>query len=416
MSLILINEENLVRLKTIDFSKQIDHIPPYVYRLGVDKDEVLLIKDRKLFDVPKTIYGSHYKYRDAILKDYEESPGSTGAILLGLKGSGKTMLAEDLANWMLGKGWPVLMITSAIPGQFIRLVLEMIGPCMLMFDEFGTSYDDEERSQLLSFFSDTSLKKVLMVVTANTEEQLNHYMLNRPQRFRYCIRYTGLSKEVLTDLMDRHTVNRNLRRYLNYYAIKYKLSYDMALLVIQMAAQCQTVDELNAMLEIRNVPEPLWPVFKVTGVLFEGAPFDGELTLTTVGNTLELELFHPETDQLLESVSFDFETGKKILYAGEDEAVERWRCVVNDRLQIKLNYTMSEQRPSRKVKREALEKGKVVEHNPWTGRLAPKKVENWDNDEKTETPLAILPGLNNVNVPMLTDYVSIIMGPNDPSE
>lgn len=422
MSLILLNEESHIRLKMVDFSKQTDHIPAYVYRLGIDHGEVILIKDRKLFDVPKTIHGQHYEYKKAILNDYEENPGSTGVILLGLKGSGKTMLAEDLANSFLGKGWPVIMIDSAIPGQFIRLVLEMIGPCMLMFDEFGTTYDEEERNKLLSFFSDTSLKKVLMVVTANSEDQLNPYMLNRPQRFRYCIRYNGLTKQVLTDLMDIHTVNRNLRRYLHYYALRYSISYDMALLIIKMAAQCRTVDELNALLEIRNVPEALWPVFRIIGVSFENAPFTGELVLTTVDHTLELELFHHETDQLLESASFEFETGKKILYAGEDETMEQWRCIVNDRLQIKLNYCMSEYVPSKKSMRVVIENGKAMANSSW-GTKPTEKGNKWDDDRPTNVASKIMAQLSDVSKLNETDsnypianYLSMFTGVNDRSK
>src|SRR5690606_37744270 len=105
-----------------------DHIPGQVYRFRFIETqhsaEIKLIKDRKQFDLPEKIYGDNPKHMEMIVAAHNRRPGSTGALFVGEKGAGKSLLAEMIANRFIKQDWPVLFVDSKIPVDVLRMTLK----------------------------------------------------------------------------------------------------------------------------------------------------------------------------------------------------------------------------------------------------------------------------------------------------
>src|ERR1700744_4164272 len=113
MSKKIIDNGSLLSLIDIDERNFVDHVPAAVYTPMVDiKGNKFLVRNRDNFSVQKHKFGNHSRYFQAITSRYDRTAQPSNAVLLGDKGSGKTMLSEDFGNWMLKQDIPVLMINE----------------------------------------------------------------------------------------------------------------------------------------------------------------------------------------------------------------------------------------------------------------------------------------------------------------
>lgn len=271
MPVILRDQDNHIVVTSINNTGVIDHVPAHVYNLRVNMaGELLLVKDRKRFEVPMTKFGKHRKYHTTITTRYDRHGSALGVLLYGEKGTGKSLLSEDLANWMLGQDLPVLLIDIEIPAALLNAALSVIGPCMVYFDEFGKVYDESARSQFLTTFSDTSLKGVLFVVTGNSSDEFSNYMFNRPGRFEFAIHYTSLSAEVAKEVATHHHLNDEMSDLLIRHTVLNSSSMDIATKLASVLRQCKTIEEAEELVEILNVPRMAWYDHSVTEAFYKG--------------------------------------------------------------------------------------------------------------------------------------------------
>jgi hypothetical protein len=202
-----------------------DHLPAAIYTIAVTEDGIGLKHFRGRFKTPGKIYGSHAARKKQVLETYDSRNGSTGVILTGAKGTGKSLLTEDIANAMIDRGVPVIYIEDGFPPTAIRHIVRTAGPCMVVFEEFGKIYpipaDPRERngqSDLLSLFSDSSLNKVLFIVTENAKETISPLYFSRPDRFLFWFRYEPPKMEVLKSVLgDDFVMQAALEAYLSCY-------------------------------------------------------------------------------------------------------------------------------------------------------------------------------------------------------
>lgn len=283
MPVILRNEDDAIFMQVVDGSNNIDHLPAQVYKLGVTPKEVVLIKDRKRFDIPSKLFGEVNNYKDQILATFESTKDdSLGVLLTGLKGSGKSTTAEVLSNAFIARDYPVFMIDSPVPADLIRMVAKL-GPCMIYFDEFGKVYNhntpptDDRRvpspdntEGLLTLFSDTSLKQVMFVVTANTPGEFSDYMLNRPGRFYYRINFGTVSDEVVTEVMKEYHVPDTLTNFFRNYVCKTQVSLDILRVIAKEAIKAHDTASFIKQLSLMNIPAIPTPTLILTKVTQKG--------------------------------------------------------------------------------------------------------------------------------------------------
>lgn len=278
-----------------DTVKPLDHLPAAVYELLIDSNPLTGIKIKfnktaSKFTVPEKRFGAHQRHLERIRSDYDRVNPSMGVMLEGLKGSGKSMFAEDLGNWIIGSGLPVLMVSSAIPVEILRGAISMIGPCMVYFDEFGKVYSDRaDRDRLLSLFSDSTLTGVLFVITGNTEQEFTDAIYDRPGRFKYRLKFSDLKTAAAIEVGEHYHLEPHLILGLARYLNVHNVSYDMLCTIATMIRGCKTDHEVRDYLEIMNVPR--WPRVepRIMTLMFEDQPFlVNESSVRWDGNQLKV--------------------------------------------------------------------------------------------------------------------------------
>lgn len=169
----------------------------------------LSVKDNK-------IYGEHEKKVSKIVRKFTSSNRSLGVILSGRKGIGKTMSISMLSQELAKLSIPTILVQDNFPGlpDFIESIEQEV---LVVFDEFekkfpvdrDDSYEKDACNQtdFLSLFDGISSTKRLYAVTVNETRELSNFMLGRPGRFHYHIKYTDLSIEsILEYLKDNLSV------------------------------------------------------------------------------------------------------------------------------------------------------------------------------------------------------------------
>lgn len=261
-----------------DTAGTIDHVPAHVYDVGFNPDiGLMLLKDRSKFTVPERKYGDHAAWFTAVTSRYDRLNPSMGVLMVGQKGSGKSMLAEDICNWGLAQGLPVLFINQKLPVQLIHGAVSSIGPCIVYFDEFGKSYrasesdsQENERDKMITLFSDTSHQGVLFLVTGNASYEFSDFMIDRPGRFEFRLNFPSLSAKVAADIAEEYKLNPEMREFLLRHTAFASSSFDIATKVASTIRNCNTTDEAVAILSILNVPKPAWYSYVISEVLYRG--------------------------------------------------------------------------------------------------------------------------------------------------
>lgn len=152
------------------------------------------------FEPSPKIYGKTPAQRERIINTFISRPQSTGVLLSGEKGSGKTLLAKELSCRMAAIGYPTIIINEPYSGDtFNSFIQSITTPALVMFDEFEKVYDREEQEQMLTLLDGVFPSKKLFVLTCNDLTRTNDLIRNRPGRVFYHISYKGLEEEFIRE-------------------------------------------------------------------------------------------------------------------------------------------------------------------------------------------------------------------------
>lgn len=109
------------------------------------------------------------------------SNGTTGVLLEGEKGTGKTIMAKRIA---LETGLPIILIEDDISGRALNEFFNKFdSPAVIIFDEVEKNVRTERLLQFLD--GTTSGCKKLVLMTCNDLYRVSEYMINRCSRVRY---------------------------------------------------------------------------------------------------------------------------------------------------------------------------------------------------------------------------------------
>lgn len=251
------NYDNHLVISANDASNLIDHVPALVYRAHLGPRGIIMGKDRARFSLPPYRFGKHKDYIAQIKSSYDPLGNNNGILLYGDKGAGKSLLAEEVGNWMITKGLPVIMVSEPMDASELSIIIKAVGPCMVYFDEFGKVYHDVvTREQLLPLFSDTSFQGVMFILTGNDVSEFSSHLSFRPQRFRFMIKYENvISKETMADVLSQLKVKPQFHESFYEYGKNPLVNFDSLLCVIRECASCGSLSELHSRIEILNVPD-----------------------------------------------------------------------------------------------------------------------------------------------------------------
>lgn len=162
--------------------------------------------------VPK-LYGDVQKRADKILHTYMDRSVSTGVLLSGEKGSGKSLLAKHLCLEARNKyGLATIIVSSPFHGDtFNKFIQNIEQRCIILFDEFEKIYDKNERCQqgLLTLLDGVYTTTKLFLFTVNDKYALDRNMHNRPGRIFYNMDYKRLNDEFIQDYCNDCLKNKD---------------------------------------------------------------------------------------------------------------------------------------------------------------------------------------------------------------
>lgn len=151
--------------------------------------------------VKVTLYGNTINVRkDKIITSYLSRTGkNTGVLFSGNKGSGKTLLCNEIIIELMEKyNIPCINIKGGFEDFApIDALKKITQPAIIFIDEFEKKFSShEEQNLLLSFLDGDSCKNKLVMFSTNCDS-ISEFLLDRPSRIFYHFNYQKIDRETV---------------------------------------------------------------------------------------------------------------------------------------------------------------------------------------------------------------------------
>jgi len=177
-----------------------EKLPAGNYIICKDAFGNLFLEQIDNFTVPAKMYGDVLRHTERIVNTFIDRTVSTGIMLSGEKGSGKTMLVKNVGMTLAKQGIPTIVINSPWRGdEFNKLLQDIDQPCMVLFDEFEKVYNRDQQEEILTLLDGVFGSKKLYALTCNDKWRVDIHMRNRPGRIFYMIDFKGLAIEFIIE-------------------------------------------------------------------------------------------------------------------------------------------------------------------------------------------------------------------------
>jgi len=265
-----------------------EKLPAGNYIIKADPFGNLYLEQIESFVKPSKLYGDTFKNTDRIIRTFTERTVSTGIMLNGEKGSGKTLLAKNIAIELAEQGVPTIVINSPWHGDnFNKLLQDIEQPCMVLFDEFEKVYDRDEQESILTLLDGVFGSKKLYALTCNDKWRVDQHMRNRPGRIYYMIDFKGLGAEFITEYCnDNLDAKHHIEKICSIASLFAEFNFDMLkALVEEMNRYNESPQESLRMLNAK--PEFDGGTKYDVKVVFNGVDVEGVNPSVFDGNPLQ---------------------------------------------------------------------------------------------------------------------------------
>lgn len=277
-------------------------LPPNNYAVKQDIKAGFFLQAIENFKLPKKIYGNTMANAHRILKTFMDRPHSTGVILAGEKGSGKSLLAKTIVNQAIENGIPALIINSAFCGDDFNIFIQNIKQAaIVLFDEFEKVFNKDEQEQILTLLDGVFPTKKLFILTCNDKWKINQNMQNRPGRIYYMLDFAGLNENFIEEYCQDNLKNKDyIQKVVNLATSFSTFNFDMLqALVEEMNRYNEPPEACLDFLNIRG--EYMHDVAYLISVIYDGERLPKDNVLPTSYS------FNPITDGL----TFGYKLSKK---------------------------------------------------------------------------------------------------------
>ena len=178
-----------------------EHLPGGNYVIKQDPMGNMYLETIDDFEFKGKRYGDNIRNTERILNTFKARDVSTGAMLSGEKGSGKSLLAKMISITAKEQSnIPTIVINAPWHGDKFNSFLQSIEqPCIILFDEFEKVYDTDQQEQILTLLDGVFPSKKLFVLTCNDKWRVDIHMRNRPGRIYYMLDFKGLDEEFIRE-------------------------------------------------------------------------------------------------------------------------------------------------------------------------------------------------------------------------
>lgn len=154
------------------------------------------------------LYGINNEFIDHFIKTYNNTIGNLGVLFNGIKGTGKTVTAEELCNRLK---LPVIIVKSCKgEDDMLKFLATQINfDCIFFFDEYEKEF--KESSSVLSFMDgvhNSQYRKIFLLTT--NELEINDNLLGRPSRIRYVRSFGNLPEETTLELLNDILIDKGV--------------------------------------------------------------------------------------------------------------------------------------------------------------------------------------------------------------
>ena len=171
----------------------------------------LFFKRVENFQPLDKIYGSLNGWAERTLQTFADRDTSTGILLAGEKGSGKSLLGRLISLKAHQDNMPTVMVNNPFDGSaLVSLLGALTQPVVVFFDEFDKVYSERETQEsILSLLDGTSGTKHLFIITCNDTWRLSNFLLNRPGRIYYYIEFDGIEESFIREYCQDNLNNKS---------------------------------------------------------------------------------------------------------------------------------------------------------------------------------------------------------------
>lgn len=186
-----------------------EKLPVGNYVIKEDPFHNLYLEQIDSFEFRSKLYGDTTKNADRMITTFLDRTVSTGVLLNGEKGSGKTLLAKMLSIKAAEIGIPTIVINAPWAGDRFFSFMQMIDqPCVVLFDEFEKVYDNETQEHILTLLDGVFPSRKMFVLTCNDKYRVNQHMRNRPGRIYYMLDFKGLDADFIREYCNDNLKNK----------------------------------------------------------------------------------------------------------------------------------------------------------------------------------------------------------------
>ncbi len=207
-----------------------DSLPLGTYSAGLDPNRGYFLSKIDDIKTGYKIYGNVTNRSKRILNTFMDRPNSTGVLLVGNKGTGKTMLAKLVSETARNSlGVSTIVVNSALSGEgFNKFITSITQPCIVIFDEFEKVYDVDQQSELLTLFDGVYPSKKLFILTSNDRYEVSNYLIDRPGRIFYNFEYGKIPLAEVSEYLQDNLADKSKVQEVSYMCSMVNgLSYDI---------------------------------------------------------------------------------------------------------------------------------------------------------------------------------------------